>query len=58
VAAAAATGDGGVAQAIEGLTSFMGHGRAGLNRLAGKLANLGLDEAQMERLVEATLNKT
>ncbi|HMK89780.1 MAG TPA: hypothetical protein VK446_09135 [Methylocystis sp.] len=40
------------------MTSFMGHGRAGLNRLAGKLANLGLDEAQMERLVEATLNKT
>jgi hypothetical protein len=31
VAAAQARGDGGVTQVIEGLTSFMGHGRADLN---------------------------
>ncbi len=52
VAAAQATGDGGVTQAIEGLTSFMGHGRADLNILVGKLANLGLTEAQSARLIE------
>jgi hypothetical protein len=52
VAAALATGDGGVTQVIEGMTSFMGHGRADLNILVGKLANLGLTEAQSERLIE------
>jgi hypothetical protein len=55
VAAAQATGDGGVTQAIEGMTSFMGHGRADLNILVGKLANLGLTEAQSQRLLEETL---
>jgi hypothetical protein len=52
VAAAQAASDGGVTQAIEGLTSFMGHGRADLNILVGKLANLGLTEAQSQRLIE------
>jgi hypothetical protein len=55
VAAAGATGDGGVTQAIEGLTSLMGHGRADLNILVGKLANLGLTQIQSERLIEETL---
>jgi hypothetical protein len=55
VAAAGATGDGGVTQAIEGLTSLMGHGRADLNILVGKLANLGLTPSQSERLIEETL---
>lgn len=57
VAAAGATGDGGVTQVIEGLTSFMGHGRADLNILVGKLANLGLTPAQSERLIEETLHR-
>ncbi|HEY8162016.1 MAG: hypothetical protein ACR650_14290 [Methylocystis sp.] len=52
VAAAQAADDGGVTQAIEGMTSLMGHGRADLNILVGKLANLGLTEAQSERLIE------
>jgi hypothetical protein len=47
VQAAAATFDGGVTAAIEGLTSFMGHGRADVNILAGKLENLGLSENQI-----------
>jgi hypothetical protein len=55
VAAAGAKSDGGVTQAIEGMTSFMGHGRADLNILVGKLANLGLTQAQSERLIEETL---
>lgn len=55
VAAAQASGDGGVTQAIEGMTSFMGHGRANLNILVGKLANLGLSETQSENLIEETL---
>ncbi|QGM99083.1 hypothetical protein [Methylocystis parvus] len=55
VAAAQASSDGGVTQAIEGMTSFMGHGRADLNILVGKLANLGLTQAQSERLIEETL---
>ncbi len=58
VAAADATGDGGVTQAIEAFTSFMGHGRWDLNVLAGKLANLGLTEAQSERLLEEVLART
>ncbi len=57
VAAAQATGDGGVTQAIEGMTSFMGHGRADLNILIGKLANLGVSEAQAERLLQETLSR-
>lgn len=55
VAAAHAKSDSGVTQAIEGMTSFMGHGRADLNILIGKLANLGLSEAQSRRLLEETL---
>jgi hypothetical protein len=55
VAAAQARGDGGVTQAIEGLTSFMGHGRADLNILIGKLANLGVTETQARQLLEETL---
>jgi len=55
VAAAGATSDGGVTQVIEGFTSLMGHGRADLNILVGKLANLGLTPAQSERLIEETL---
>ncbi len=51
VAAAQSTGDGGVTQAIEAMTSFMGHGRADLNILVGKLANLGLTETQSENLL-------
>ncbi len=55
VAAAQARGDGGVTQVIEGMTSLMGHGRADLNILIGKLANLGLTEAQSRQLLEETL---
>ncbi|WP_363348718.1 hypothetical protein [Methylocystis echinoides] len=55
VAAAQAKSDGGVTQAIEGMTSFMGHGRADLNILIGKLANLGLSAEQSRRLLEETL---
>lgn len=57
VAAADATGDGGVTQLIEGMTSLMGHGRADLNILVGKLANLGLTEEQSARLLEETLSR-
>ncbi len=52
VQAAAATWDGGVTAAIEGLASFMGHGRADLNILAGNLEKLGLTAAQTNRLVQ------
>ena len=55
VAAAAASGDGGVTAAIEGMTSFMGFGRADLNILSGKLMNLGLSENQIERLLDEVL---
>lgn len=51
VNAASAMSDSGVTQFIEGLTSFMGHGRVDLNILAGKLANLGLTEEQTEGLL-------
>jgi hypothetical protein len=57
VAAAQAKSDGGVTQVIEGMTSFMGHGRADLNILVGKLANLGLTETQSARLIEETLSR-
>lgn len=50
--AACATGDGGVTQVIEGMTSFIGHGRADLNILAGKLERLGLDESQIANLLK------
>jgi len=52
VIAARASGDGGVTQVIEGLTSFMGRGRADLNILVGKLENLGLKDAQIEGLIK------
>lgn len=55
VEAAAATRDGGLTAAIEGMTSFMGYGRADLNILYGKLTNLGLDEAQIRRLLNEVL---
>jgi hypothetical protein len=57
VAAAQARSDGGVTQAIEGLTSFMGHGRADLNILIGKLANLGVTETQARQLLDETLTR-
>ena len=43
IAAAGAAGDGGVTQAIESLTSLMGHGRADLNILVGKTRQSGPD---------------
>ena len=52
VEAAAAHGDGGVTAAIEGMTSFMGRGRADTNILAGRLVDLGLDETQIKRTRE------
>jgi hypothetical protein len=55
VEAAAAHGDGGVTAAIEGMTSFMGWGRADTNILAGRLMNLGLDETQIKGLVNQIL---
>jgi len=55
VAAAQSKGDSGVTQAIEALKSFMGYGRADLNILAGKLANLGLNQTQIEGLVKEVL---
>lgn len=54
VAAALATGDT-VTVAIEGMRSFMGYGRADVNILAGRLANLGLDEDQIKNLVNEIL---
>lgn len=55
VAAAQARRDGGLTEAIEGMTSFMGHGRWDLNNLAGRLANLGLTEAQTDALLREVL---
>ncbi len=57
VEAAAASGDGGVTAAIEGMTSFMGHGRADTNILAGKLLNLGLNQRQIVDLVNEVLSR-
>lgn len=57
VAAAQAKGDGGVTQLIEGFTSLMGHGRADLNILTGKLANLGVTETQARQLLDETLTR-
>lgn len=50
-------GDGGVTQAIEGMTSFIGHGRADVNILAGQLEKLGISEAQTDALVRQILNR-
>jgi hypothetical protein len=55
VEAAAARGDGGLTAVIEGLTSFMGQGRADTNILVGHLMNLGLDAKQIRPLVEQVL---
>jgi hypothetical protein len=55
VAAANANSDGCLTEMIEGMTSLMGHGRADLDMLVGKLVNLGLTEAQGKELIEATL---
>jgi len=57
VAAAEAAGDGDLAQVIEGLTRFMGRGRADVNILVGKLLQLGLDEKQIRMLFDATLSR-
>jgi hypothetical protein len=57
IEAAAARGDGGVTVAIEGMTSFMGRGRADTNILAGRLANLGLDERQVMALVSRIVSR-
>ena len=57
IAAAAATEGGGLTQIIEELTRFMGHGRADVNILVGKLIGLGLDERQIRKLLDATLSR-
>lgn len=57
VEAALARSDGGVTAVIEGMTSFMGYGRADTNILAGNLLNLGLDEKQIKRLVTEMLSR-
>jgi len=51
------TGDGGVTQVIEGMASFVGHGRADLNILAGQLEKLGVSEAQTDVLVRHVLKR-
>ncbi len=51
------TGDGGVTQVIEGMSSFVGHGRADLNILAGQLEKLGISEAQTDALLRAVLKR-
>ncbi len=55
IEAALARGDGGVTVAIEGMTSFMGRGRADTNILAGRLMNLGLDQKQIIGLANEIL---
>jgi hypothetical protein len=50
-------GDGGVTQVIEGMSSFIGHGRADLNILAGQLEKLGISEAQTDALVRQVLKR-
>ncbi len=55
VNAAEAASDSGVTAFIEGMTSFIGHGRADLNILVGKLMNLGLTEAQIKTLFDQFL---
>jgi hypothetical protein len=51
------TGDGGVTQVIEGMTSFIGHGRADVNILAGQLEKLGISEAQTDALVRQVVTR-
>ncbi|MFO1102133.1 MAG: hypothetical protein U1E20_04425 [Methylocystis sp.] len=50
-------GDGGVTQVIEGMSSFIGHGRADLNILAGQLEKLGISEEQTDALVRQVLKR-
>jgi hypothetical protein len=56
VDAALATLDAGVTQVIEGMTSFIGRGRADTNILVGKLLNLGLDGKQIKDLVARVIS--
>ncbi len=46
-----------LAQVIEGLTRFTGHGRADVNVLIGELIGLGLDETQIRRVFDETLSR-
>ncbi|MGJ0452045.1 MAG: hypothetical protein ACR65T_02270 [Methylocystis sp.] len=57
IEAAQSVGDGGVTQVIEGMTSFIGHGRADVNILAGQLEKLGISEAQTDALVREVLKR-
>ncbi len=57
IEAAQSVGDGGVTQVIEGMTSFIGHGRADVNILAGQLEKLGISEAQTDALVRQVINR-
>ncbi|HEY8124303.1 MAG TPA: hypothetical protein VIF88_02635 [Methylocystis sp.] len=57
IEAAQSVGDGGVTQAIEGMTSFIGRGRADVNILAGQLEKLGISEAQTDALVRQVINR-
>ena len=57
IAAAKATEDASLNQIIERLTRFMGHGRADVNVLVGKLVGLGLDDNQIRELLDATLSR-
>ncbi len=50
-------GDGGVTQVIEGMASFIGHGRADVNILAGQLEKLGISEVQTDALVRQVLKR-
>lgn len=57
VEAALASSDAGVTQVIEGMTSFMGRGRADTNILVGKLQLLGLNEKQIKDLVTQVVSR-
>lgn len=57
IEAAQSVGDGGVTQVIEGMTSFIGRGRADVNILAGQLEKLGISEAQTDALVRQVINR-
>ena len=39
------------------MTSFIGHGRADVNILAGQLEKLGISEAQTDALVRQVINR-
>jgi hypothetical protein len=57
VEAALATGDGGVTAVLEGMTAFIGRGRADTNILVGKLQNLGLNEKQIRGLAAQVMSR-